>query len=269
MDFTQDLAALTAEQASLLEALMQDDQENTPLATTPKIVKIQTSATKKPLFIIHGTGGQVLFLHTLATHISPAQPLYGIEAAICGDAEACSRYVEALRAVQPHGPYHLGGYSAGCLIAFEVAAQLRDAGEEVAFLLLIDPISITATHRLQTPRQRLHKRFEIARLAGVTPLSPEFPIIEQLSRHLTNLAQHFRNQPLDRRIHIIHGTRGAYVPSAKTLQQWSTLAGSGLDCATIEADHFEIVRDPHAALTGAQIQSWLDATSTTLSTLPL
>ena len=267
MDFTRELAALSTEQAALLEALLRENgsQNCPPITTTPKIVPIQKGSAHQPLFIIHGTGAKTLFLHSLARHISPEQPLYGIEAAESSSGESpqpsCSRYVEALRAVQPHGPYWLGGYSAGCLIAFAVATQLRQAGEEVAFLLLIDPVAIPSLpeNNPPTPQQILHRRFEIAMLAGVTPLSPEFPVIEQVNRDISALARHFPTAPIDARIHIIHSTRGAYVPSPAALQSWAKLAGGGQECATIEADHFEIVRDPHAAATGAKIQLWLTA----------
>ena len=274
MDFTRELAGLSAEQAALLDALLHeashDGRQNTPAATAPRVVPIQKGGAHRPLFLIHGTGGQVLFLHALARHMSPTQPLYGIEAATQNRSECanpqpgCGRYVEALRAVQPHGPYWLGGYSAGCLIAFEAATLLRQAGEDVAFLLLIDPMpvpdkTVAPADNPPTPQQRLHRRFEIAMLAGVTPLSPEFPAIEQVSREISDLALNFRAAPIDRRIHVVHGARGAYVPSRAALQSWADLAGGGLECAEIEADHFEIVRDPHAAMTGAKIQSWLDA----------
>lgn len=261
MDFPRELTALSAKQAALLEALLQeaaqDTRKNTQTPTMPRIVPIQKSEAHSPLFIIHGTGGQVLFLHTLARHMSPTQAVYGIEAA--SHSNQTTHYVEALRAVQPHGPYWLGGYSAGCLIAFAAAAQLRQAGEDVAFLLLIDPVAPAAPKNSRpTPQQRLHRRFEIAMLAGVTPLSPEFPAIEQVNRNITAIARHLRPTPLDRRIHILHGTRGAYVTSRETLQQWANLAGAGLECAAIEADHFEIIRDPHATATGGKIQLWLN-----------
>jgi len=48
------------------------------------------------------------------------------------------RYVEAMRGVQPRGPYRLGGWSFGALVAFEMACQLRVAGEEVAALVVLD-----------------------------------------------------------------------------------------------------------------------------------
>jgi thioesterase domain-containing protein len=269
MDFAPGLATLSVEQAALLDALLaeaaDDGARATDAATVPEAVLIQKGADRPPLFLIHGSGGRVLFLHVLARHLTASQPVYGIEAATgdgstIGAAERCHLYADAIRAVQPHGPYRIGGYSAGCLIAFEIAALL----DEVDFLLLIDPAPVPDPDRAgvpserPTPHQRLARRFEIAMLAGVTPLSPEFAYIERVSRDLSDIARHFRAEPRNQHVHIIHGTRGAYVPSRETLQRWRDLAGHGLACAAVEADHFEIVRDPHAATTGRQIQSWLN-----------
>ena len=279
MDFSRELAGLSAEQAAVLDALLQeaaqDGQKAPQAAIMPRAVLIQKGTAQAPLFLVHGSGGQVLFLHALARHMSAAQPVYGIEAARTecagGDEQAdpqsaSARYVKTLRAVQPHGPYWLGGYSAGCLLAFEMAAHLQRGGEEVAFLLLIDPAAVpdqnktgTPAEDLPTPQQKLQRRFEIALLAGVTPLSPEFSYIERVNREFLDLARNFHAAPINQRIHIVHGTRGAYVATSAVLRQWARLAGGGLECAAIEADHFEIVRGPPAAMTAKQIQSWLDA----------
>ena len=52
-----------------------------------------------------------------------------------------ARYIEAIREVQPEGPYHLGGWSFGGVVAFEMARQLREQGQEVATLALIDSLA--------------------------------------------------------------------------------------------------------------------------------
>ena len=49
-----------------------------------------------------------------------------------------TRYVEALREVQPEGPYHLGGWSMGGIVAFEMALQLKAQGHQIATLAIID-----------------------------------------------------------------------------------------------------------------------------------
>ena len=55
-----------------------------------------------------------------------------------------TQYVEAIRSVDPHGPYRLVGYSGGGLIAFEMAQQLKRAGAQIALLAMIDTLSPSA-----------------------------------------------------------------------------------------------------------------------------
>jgi amino acid adenylation domain-containing protein len=93
------------------------------------------------LFCVHPAGGNVLCYMELARALGPDQPVYGLQLTdgMAGDVEEmAARYVAAVREVQPRGPYSLGGWSAGGTIAFEMARQLAEAGEEVRLLALID-----------------------------------------------------------------------------------------------------------------------------------
>lgn len=69
-----------------------------------------------------------------------------------------ARYVEAIRSVQPHGPYFIGGFCSAAIPAFEVARQLREAGELVPLLAIID----AAGHRIEMDPPK--NRFERLRL---------------------------------------------------------------------------------------------------------
>jgi thioesterase domain-containing protein len=81
----------------------------------------------------------------LAKYLAPDRPLYGIESRGLRGQEEFSRveemaehYIEELRRIQPEGPYYLGGYCFGGIVAYEMARQLLDRDQEVAFLGLID-----------------------------------------------------------------------------------------------------------------------------------
>ena len=52
--------------------------------------------------------------------------------------EVISSYIAGLRSRQPRGPYHLGGWSAGGILAYAIAQELLAAGEKISSLLLID-----------------------------------------------------------------------------------------------------------------------------------
>lgn len=106
------------------------------------LVPIQPLGSKPPLFIVHAIRGSVFPYHHLALALGTDRPVYGLQSRgidgkhlpIETNREMAEAYVAAMRKVQPHGPYHLAGYSMGGWIAYEMAVQLRAAGEEVALL---------------------------------------------------------------------------------------------------------------------------------------
>ena len=110
------------------------------------VVPIQPHGSKLPFFCVHPGSGFVFLYGALARHLGPDQPFYGLEDpyvygkrdAYATLEERAAHYVEALRAVQPRGPYALGGYSFGGHVAFEMAQILRRQGEEVSLLAVMD-----------------------------------------------------------------------------------------------------------------------------------
>jgi len=112
------------------------------------LVPIRTGGSKPPLFLMHAHGGNVLEYHALVNRLEPDQPVYafqarGLDGHIVKDSsveEMASAYLEELRAFQPEGPYFLGGFCLGGLLALEAAQQLTAAGQEVALVVLIQSI---------------------------------------------------------------------------------------------------------------------------------
>jgi amino acid adenylation domain-containing protein len=117
--------------------------------TTSLTVCLQPAGAKRPLFLIHAGGGYVFFYRALAARLGRSRPIYGVRAVTRADrsgpafehsksvAELAARYIREIRAVQPAGPYTLGGACFGGVIAFEMAHQLRAQGEEIAGPVLL------------------------------------------------------------------------------------------------------------------------------------
>ncbi len=110
------------------------------------LVGIRPQGSARPLFLVHGGGGNVLSYAPLAAHLDPERPVYGLQSIglhegqelASGVAEMAAQYLEEMRTVAPSGPYLLAGWSAGGTIAFEMAQQLLDQDEQASLLLLID-----------------------------------------------------------------------------------------------------------------------------------
>jgi amino acid adenylation domain-containing protein len=125
-----------AGQAKLLQ---QNRQPWTPL------VCLQPNGDMAPLFCVHAVAGNVLCYQELSRHMGEQRPFYGLQAtdidsgAHTGSIEGLAAlYVAAIRSIQAQGPYHLGGWSMGGVIAYEMAGQLQQAGEQVGTLVLME-----------------------------------------------------------------------------------------------------------------------------------
>ena len=112
----------------------------------PLVVPLKPAGSLPPLFMVHPPGGIVVCYAALARQIDPDRPLVGIRSrGLHGEEDLpqsleamAADYVAAIRATQPAGPYLIGGWSLGGVIASEVVRQLLAAGETVERLLLLD-----------------------------------------------------------------------------------------------------------------------------------
>jgi surfactin family lipopeptide synthetase C len=118
------------------------------------LVAIQPKGLRPPFYCVHGIGGQVFGFYAMSRHLGEDQPFYGLQShpalqQVDGKSieETATAYVEAIRTVQPDGPYLLGGYSFGGIVAFEMAQQLTREKQAVASVILIDTISPLMTQQ--------------------------------------------------------------------------------------------------------------------------
>jgi thioesterase domain-containing protein len=126
----------------------------------PKCVLLKPGNTEPPVFLMHGLGGNIMEFFKMVKHLQSSRAAYGLQARgsdgleepFSSIEEMAQFHVDAIKELQPHGPYLLVGYSLGGLVAIEMARHLIGSGEEVALLVMIDsypPI------RYAPPAQRL------------------------------------------------------------------------------------------------------------------
>ncbi|MCH7226404.1 amino acid adenylation domain-containing protein [Haloferula sp. A504] len=120
------------------------------------LASVQPEGDLPPLCAVHGGDGGILFYRELAERLPKDRPFLAIESPelrrddrieVGAIPETAARYIEMLKAVRPDGPYLLAGYSYGGVVAFEMARQLAEAGEEVPFLALFDTVNPAADIR--------------------------------------------------------------------------------------------------------------------------
>lgn len=122
------------------------DRSDDETAGLGVVLPLRASGTSEPLFCLHPVTGLSWSFAGLAGYVDEDRPIYGIQSpALSEDVdfpasieEWAALYVDRIRRIQPSGPYHLVGWSLGGSIAHAMAVQLRDMGETVQTLAMLD-----------------------------------------------------------------------------------------------------------------------------------
>jgi thioesterase domain-containing protein/acyl carrier protein len=112
----------------------------------PPLVQLKAGSQEPPVFIAHGLGGSVMDFYQVVKHVQTPHAIHGMQAkGIDGVEEPLDRIedmarysLDAVRELQPHGPYLLIGFSLGGLVTLEMAHQLTAAGERIGLLAMLD-----------------------------------------------------------------------------------------------------------------------------------
>jgi thioesterase domain-containing protein/aryl carrier-like protein len=158
------------------------------------LVPIKPSGRKAPIFLVHHGGGGITGYAKLAGALDPDRPLYGLQEPGIENGqslptsviEIARLYVQEIQSIQPHGPYFLGGFCFGGVVAFEMAQQLREQGEDVDLLILLDAIRPGTTQANQLKdRLAVHR----ARMAGRSKLGKAAYIVYRIGRRVRREAE--------------------------------------------------------------------------------
>jgi len=157
-----------AERVELLSEQPHEDSDE----WSPMVI-IRSTGRRPPLFLVHGLHGNVIRFKGLSVHLPEDQPIYAFQsrglkenrAVETSIEEMAQTYMALLRKIQPHGPYYIGGFSAGGVVAYEMAQQLIRSGEQVAGLFLFDAAlvrSLVALIRFREFRQAADRALRYA-----------------------------------------------------------------------------------------------------------
>jgi amino acid adenylation domain-containing protein len=255
-----------AAQAKLLDT---DDRNWSPL------VCLDRRGQGAPFFCVHAVSGDVLAYRDLARAMGQARPFYALRAPdVAGGRHPgtieglAALYVDAIRSVQPEGPYHLGGWSLGGTVAYEMSCRLQRAGHEVASLALIDSYTPQALHALAIPSDAFALRAAFAR-----ELEPEdaaaflTPSQGLASAHLERMFAVFEANARA----LAHYVPGAYRGSAALFVAegtatgtfrhggWSEVIDGDLATVAIPGDHYSAVRPPNVAELAAALVRYISS----------
>jgi Thioesterase domain len=136
-------------QKGTIKALLSKETAHGTAESDPRaqVLALQTGGSRPPFFYVYGDwfdGGA--YVLQLARELGPNQPFYGLapyefdrELVPPSFEEVAAAHIAAMRTIQSEGPYLLGGFCNGGLLAYEMARQLHAQRQEVALVILIDP----------------------------------------------------------------------------------------------------------------------------------
>ena len=285
---------LLAQGLSDLAQLIESKRDTQPVH--PQWIAIRRGGSRRPLVFIHEPSGEVLSYERPARQIDAEVGIYGIRAersAVGPDSrneDLAASYVQILRAAQPQGPYRLAGWSAGGVLALEVARQLIAQGQRVEFLGLIDSwyrgdgdrgvselglsdkkmllVSMIEYFGYTLAAAETQQLLHCGDIAGALALArregwlrqemsaAEFEARAGLWFNLRAAAHRYFAAPLQVPAHLFRADADA---AADPHNGWSAVLGDSLQVHPLGGDHWTLMMDPQrAAVLGARLASILD-----------
>ncbi|MFN2529809.1 MAG: amino acid adenylation domain-containing protein [Pyrinomonadaceae bacterium] len=278
-------------QAANIESLARLLREGLSSFSWPTLVEIQPSGSKPPLFCVSMPNVNALGYRSLARHLGPDQPVFGLQSQHPEDLDGeysqvavdriATDYLEALRAVRPTGPYQFVGLCRGAHIAHEMARRLEQEGQEVALLGILDTWVGENTYNYFWHLEQYWIRLaNLARLGVRQQLSflkkKAGNALTDLGNHISTVAgagsPRYKQNPLydlyfpgpdfvprtyEGRIAVF---RVREQPRYRIRDQnlgWSKLARGGVDLHIIPGGHASVLKEPYVQGLAAELKNCL------------
>jgi amino acid adenylation domain-containing protein len=264
------------------------------------LVSIQPQGTRTPFFCVHAVGGQVISYAELSQELGQDQPFYGLQSprsdllpeSSTSIEQMATLYNREIRSVQPGGPYLLGGWSMGGLVAWEMAQQLMKEGETIDLLALIDT-KLPSKYREADDRadkMSMLARFasDMSQLVGRDPR----PLAEQFSQatpqdqwnmvqetltsygvlapktahaEMTALLNVFTRNVHAMNHYSLHPSNQSIVyfraseTSEHLSKSWTTWACGGIQFHSVPGNHFTMLRQPNVRVLAQVLERHISA----------
>ncbi len=235
------------------------------------LVRLATASAPesgRPLFLVHPIGGSALAYRGLAHELADEGPVFGLEVddleapspaggeAGVADVEALAlRYLAAVLAVQPQGPYRLGGWSFGGLVASAMAGALAERGASVELLVLIDS---WPAHGLPLPSPAELRALLAGDLAAAGAGTGEADLAPHLARLTAHAGAAQRYQPtrLDCPALLVLAAGPSARPAAAAARWQGILSGPRRE-RQLAGDHFSLLAAPTVTDLAAEVRAAL------------
>jgi amino acid adenylation domain-containing protein len=246
-DQTLETSALLRASTFLAQAqLLRQGQVSNYDLDSPLVLLAEGEPNMVPLFLIHPVGGDVLCYVPLARALGGKRSIYGLRYIELNESSRfiniehiAESYVALIRQVQPSGPYQLGGWSLGGVIAYEIAQQLNAAGQQVQMLALIDSYTPSLIEKLE-----LEFKDNVSKQILINP-NKHFYLEHPRSKYEVTLSDHLRRyhpKPYHGQVTLFYASD--HQPQDLTLG-WGELIRSGLTMHALPGHHYSMLEASH------------------------
>jgi amino acid adenylation domain-containing protein len=272
------LPLATLLQAPTIEQLAAVVQKEEGSSSWSSLVALQPRGARAPFFCVHGVGGNVVGFRDLAKHLGSEQPFYGIQPqGLDGKRECLSSipqmaelYLQEIRRVQPEGPYRIGGYSFGGLVAYEMAQQLEAQGEHVSLLALLD----SYPGKIETRGDQIKSMMALPLKERLTFMAKKGSFVvmtlrkrlelQFLPRALRNVRQAcsraaatYEVQPYRGRVTLFRVREKSAGSLHDPYAIWWKMAGEGVELREISGDHLSLLKEPQVRFLAEELSDCL------------
>lgn len=262
------------------------------------LVQIKQGGARKPVFCIHPGGGTVVGYFELARLLDDDLPIYGLQARgfekgqqpVTQVDKMAANYLEAIRTIQPEGPYFFIGWCLGARISFEMALQLQKQGERVSHMAFLDayapsvipdellelddaakilglvaqdvPVFLDYLRTLGPDEMLMHVLDE-AKKVNVVP--PDFDLEDgrrffDVFKANGRLAHCPISQFFQGRIILFRADEEVAFAARLTQNQdlaWGELAPNGVEVHFVPGNHNTLVREPHVKVLAEKLNTYI------------
>jgi amino acid adenylation domain-containing protein len=274
------------------------DERSGRQAFPSALVPLQPHGTHAPFYCVHPGAGNVFCYLSLARQLGADYPVYGLQFPEANERpvqvtvpQLAKNYIAAIRALQPKGPYYLGGWSSGGLVAFEMACQLRSQGQEVALLCMLDtrvptyfknergmrPYTLEeymeergvkqAKIRCMTEEEKLQYMYEMHQRDGLLPDGLDLPYVRSFLGNLMEIliaVANYEVPQFDGHLTLLRITPEAEQAEDPTLKEgsgegltygWQAKTSNPIDVQVLPGSHEQFIYEPYVEHVAAALRT--------------
>ncbi|MGB7395773.1 MAG: amino acid adenylation domain-containing protein [Pricia sp.] len=246
------------------------------------LVALRKNGFERPLFCIHAGGGHVFFYNILTKYIGEHRPIYALQASgvyagkeMHHSIEDMARdYLQAIRSVQPTGPYNIMVYCFSVAVGHEMLMQLQGSGETANLIVMdtmTDPWKLDTGNRLRMRIKSFAKRLMMDPIKTVRGMIGERVVqlklqlrkrmsqgddkaLARLNNNLAHICSLYRWRPHHQKVTLLLTEKPDKDINKEVVGSWKKVALGGVEVVPIEGNHIDLFAEPEVRIVAKNIE---------------